>query len=586
MLVSKLLGERYKEKPNDAQIPSHIFSLRGGYIRQVGGGIFSLLTPGKRISDKISKIIREEMDLADGQEVLFPVVIPADLWKESGRFDAVGSELVRFKDRTGRDMVLGMTHEEPAVHLARTEAKSYQNYPFMTYQIQTKFRDEPRSRGGLIRVREFIMKDAYSYHTSNECLEDYYAIMHKSYEEIFRRCGLTDFISVKSDTGMMGGKVAHEFMYLTDIGEDSLIVCEHCNYRSNSEVAVSNIPTYEGVDGELSEVHTPNLTDIASVSEFFGATPQRAIKSTVFSKVSDGKPVIVFIRGDLKVSEIKLSKVIKDNVVPMEGFFDDYNIVPGFIGPYNHKFTSDCTIVFDQSLKNGVGMTAGANIVDYHITNVNVNRDLKVENFYDCAEVNEGDFCVACGKPLTLKRGVEIGNIFQLGTKYTKSMNMTYTDKDGSLQTPTMGCYGIGVGRLLACSIENHHDDYGPIWPISIAPWHVHVCVLNSNVEEVFEKGFEIYNSIKGKHETIIDDRKVSPGVQFADADLLGVPARVIISKKLLERGMAEITTRDKSIKIEVPLANVATEVDKVVKQLWENLDSQEDPSKKYQSLS
>ncbi|MFV0520622.1 MAG: proline--tRNA ligase [Lachnospirales bacterium] len=586
MLVSKLLGERYKEKPNDAQIPSHIFSLRGGYIRQVGGGIFSLLTPGKRISDKISNIIREEMDFADGQEVLFPVVIPADLWKESGRFDAVGSELVRFKDRTGRDMVLGMTHEEPAVHLARTEAKSYQAYPFMIYQIQTKFRDEPRSRGGLIRVREFIMKDAYSYHTTNESLEEYYAVMHKSYVEIFKRCGLTDFISVKSDTGMMGGKVAHEFMYLNEIGEDSLIVCEHCDYRSNAEIATSNIAYHQGEDGTLEEVHTPNLKDIAAVSEFFNAAPQRAIKTTVFSKVSDGKPVIVFIRGDLKVSETKLSKIVKDNVVPMEGYYDDYNIVPGFIGPLNNNFTADCTVVFDKSLKDGVGMTAGANKLDYHILNVNVNRDLNIEEYCDVAEVNEGEFCVCCGKPLTLKRGVEIGNIFQLGTKYSASMNMTYTDADGSLKTPTMGCYGIGVGRLLACSIENHHDEYGPIWPISIAPWHVHICVLNSNVDEVLDKGFELYNGLKTSHETIIDDRKVSPGVQFADADLLGIPVRVIISKKLLEKGMAEITTRDKSIKVEVPLNEVNAEVDKIVKTLWENIKNQEDDSIKYQSIN
>ncbi len=584
MLVSKLLGERYKEKPNDAQIPSHIYSLRGGYIRQVGGGIYTLLTPAKRVTDKISNIIREEMDNIDGQEVLFPVVIPGELWKESGRFDAVSDELVRFKDRTGRDMVLGMTHEEAAVHLARSEAKSYTQYPFMIYQIQTKFRDELRSRGGLIRVREFTMKDAYSYHTTQKCLENYYAQAHESYVEIYKRAGLNNFMSVKSDSGMMGGKVAHEFMYVSEIGEDKLIVCEHCNYRSNSEVAISNVVPAEAEDGEIKEVHTPDLTDIESVSKFFDLDTNRTIKTAVFEKTTDGKPVVVFIRGDLMVSEIKLAKIVKSELIPMERSYEEYNIVPGFVGPLNNSFTDDVTVIYDKSLKGGKGMTSGANKDDYHIINVSIDRDLEIEKFFDIAEANEGDLCVKCGQPLTAKRGVEIGNIFQLGKKYSESMNMTYTAQDGSSKVPTMGCYGIGVGRLFASLIENHHDDYGPIWPISVAPWEVHICVLNSNKEGMLEKGHEIYDNLKKKHQTILDDRKVSPGFQFADADLLGVPVRVVISKKLLDKGMAEIVTRDKTVKLEVPLEDVYSEVDKVVAMMWEKLND-EDPMARYQTL-
>lgn len=586
MLVSKLLGEKYKEKPNDAQITSHIFLLRGGYIRQVGTGIYSLLTPAKRICDKISNIIREEMDIADGQEVLMPVAIPAELWKESGRFDSVGGELVRFKDRTDKDMVLGMTHEEPAVQLARSEAKSYQNYPFMIYQIQTKFRDELRARGGLIRVREFTMKDAYSFHTSNECLEDYYEVMHDSYVKIYKRSGLKNFISVKSDTGMMGGKKAHEFMYLTDIGEDSLIVCEHCDYRSNSEVAISNIDKYVGIDGEIKEVHTPNLTDIESLSKYLNLDQKSMIKTTIFFTETDKKPVIVFIRGDLKVSENKLIKVVKDNVIPMDSDYNLYNIVPGFVGPYNNEFTKNCIVVYDNSLKDCISMTCGANKIDYHYTNINVVRDLKIEEFHDCAEVNVGDKCISCGNPLTLKRGVEIGNIFQLGTKYTSSMNMTYTDKAGSTQTPTMGCYGIGVGRLLSCIIEDSHDEYGPIWPISVAPWHIQICVLNANDEEVLEKGHEIYNMLNTKYQTILDDRKVSAGIMFAEADLLGVPIRIVVNKRLLENNFVEISTRNKKIKIEVPFSELEEQLNLIYNKLWINLKEETDDCKKYQGLS
>ncbi len=568
MLLSKLIGERYKEKPNDAFTPSHIFLLRGAYIRQVGSGIFTLLLPGKKVADKVSKIIKEEMDALGAQEVLFPVVIPGELWKQSGRFESVGSELVRIKDRSDKDLVLGMTHEEPAVHVAKSETSSYSQYPFSIYQIQTKFRDEPRSRAGLLRVREFTMKDAYSFHTSQECLENWYQKYFDSYIRIFDRVGLKNYISVKSDSGMMGGKVAHEFMLINDHGEDKLAICDNCGYRSNLEVAEGNIKKYEFEDTEIEELLTPDLKDIESVSEYFGRKPYQAIKATIFIKTSDLKPVIVFIRGDLQVNEVKVSKAIGEEVVPMLDEFDKFNIIPGFVGPYNYNFTDDVTLLYDNSLQDAKSMTAGANKKDYHFKGVSFGRDIKVDKFYDFAEVSEQHLCIECGANIKLARGIEIGNIFQLGKKYTESMEMTYLDKDGKTKIPTMGCYGIGVGRTLACIIEEFHDDYGPIWPIQVAPYHVHINILGKG-EELMEKGLEIYNNLNKDYETLCDDRGMSAGVQFSDADLLGVPIRLVLSKKKFENGEIEVTTRDKSYTNVVKIDKVYDEVAKVYDMLW-----------------
>jgi len=559
MLMSKLIGERYKEKPGDANIDSHIFLLRGGYIRQVSNGIYSMLHPAKRIQKKIEQIIREEMDKIDGQEVSMPVVLPAELWKESGRFDSVGSELMRMKDRSGNDMVLGMTHEEAAVHLARTEATSYTKYPFMIYQIQTKFRDEPRSRGGLIRVREFTMKDAYSFHTSQEDLEQYYERCLKAYERIFKRVGLKDVISVGSDSGMMGGRVAHEFMFLSDIGEDTIVLCSNCDYKANMEAASSIIDYIEEESEELSEVYTPNVKDIETLAEFFNVPTRRFLKSTVFAVEGSQRPLIIFIRGDLQVNEAKVRKLIGANIYPLTDY-EGVDLCFGFIGPYNLN-TDGVDVIFDKSLEKERNLICGANKEDYHLKGLNVERDLKVNDFYDVAKVNEGHKCIHCGHELKLVRGVEVGNIFQLGTKYTESMNMTYIDSDGQRKYPIMGCYGIGVGRLLACIIEGSHDEYGPIWPISVAPWQIHICALNNKKEEVRGAAEEIYNKLSDKYEVIMDDRKVAPGVQFADADLLGVPIRIVVGEKNLKNGEVELMTRDKSLKKNIKLEALEEEV-------------------------
>lgn len=360
MLMSKLLGERFKEKPGEATSISHIYLLRGGYVRQVTNGIYSLLPPAKRVVSKIENIIRQEMDAIDGQEVLFPVALPGDLWRESGRFDAVGSELVRFKDRGGKDMVLGMTHEEAAVHLARTEAKSYNNYPFMIYQIQTKFRDEPRARGGLIRVREFTMKDAYSFHTSQEDLEAYYEQCLQAYHRIFARAGVPETVCVQSDTGMMGGKVAHEFMLLTDIGEDTIIICDSCDYQSNMEVATGKLPVATTEEGTIEEVHTPNAHTIEEVANMLGVTADKTLKACVFEMEGHKEPLIVFIRGDLQVNEAKLQKVVKATITPFEKYEDTPNLCFGFMGPYNLD-ARDAKIIFDESLRNEKNLVVGGN---------------------------------------------------------------------------------------------------------------------------------------------------------------------------------------------------------------------------------
>lgn len=545
MLLRELLGERYKEKPADASIVSHIYMVKGGYIRPVAGGIYSLLPPAKRIVNKIESIIREEMDRIGGQEVLFPVVIPKELWEESGRYDSVGAELLRFRDRSGGDYVLGMTHEEAAVHLARGEAKTYAKYPFMIYQIQTKFRDEARARGGLIRVREFTMKDAYSFHTTQRDLEQYYEKVHRAYETIFDRVGLGDVISVGSDSGMMGGGMAHEFMLLCDAGEDTVVVCEHCGYKANMEVAESILEKKPKEETPVQKIYTPGKKDIESLVSFMHAKPEDMIKAVMFAKEGSQRPIVVFIRADLEVNEAKLRRVVDAAVSPLTNA-PDCGLCFGFCGPYQLD-APNCDVYLDSSLKGENNMACGANETDYHFTGICVERDLHPETYVDVAKVKDGGICPCCGKRLTLRRGVEVGNIFQLGDKYTSSMGMTYTDEEGRQKTPIMGCYGIGVGRLMACAIEAHHDEYGPIWPVSIAPWQIHICVLGSKKMDVSTPAMDLYHRLDSRFEVILDDRGVAPGVQFADADLLGVPIRIIVSERNLAKGQLEVITRDKS---------------------------------------
>ena len=573
MKVRNLLGERLKDVSDESQIMSQILMTKGGYMKPVASGIYSFFMPTQRISRKIQKIIREEMDAIDGQEVLFPVVMPASLWQQSGRYTSIGSEMARFNDRGGNPMVLGMTHEEAAVHLADNVAKSYAQYPFMIYQIQTKFRDEPRARGGLIRVREFTMKDAYSFHTSQADLEKYYERAYEAYVRIFRRCGAKNVIAVKSDSGMMGGKVSHEFMLLADIGEDTLAICPECGYRANMEVADCIVHNAPSASAPLKKV-APGQKTIEEVCAFLGRTKESACKAVVYQENDTDKYVIVFVRGDLEVNETKLRNYLKKEIHPATEIAPESGIVAGYIGAYELK--ADATVVYDRSLCGINDLIAGGNEPDMHYTGLDIKRDIGDVTYVDVAKAAEGGICPVCGKPaLTVRRGIEVGNIFQLGDRYTKAMGMTYLDSDNTEKNPIMGCYGIGVGRLIASICEESRDDYGPIWPISIAPWQVEVCNLRVTDEKVKSAAEALVGALEERGvEVLYDDREVRPGFMFADADLFGVPVRAVVSQKTCERGVVEVSTRDKTLKTEYSMSAAADEIASLVKKMLAELDA------------
>ncbi len=576
MKLDRLVGERFKEKPSDCVIESHSLMMRGGYMKDVAKGIYSQYMPLKRICRKIEEIIREEMDAIDGQEVLFPVTLPATLWDESGRYESVGSELLRFTDRNGTKMVLGMTHEEAAVQLVRDYAKSYQNYPFMIYQIQTKFRDEARPRAGLIRVREFTMKDAYSFHTSQEDLERYYQICFDAYNRIFARAGIPEVVTVASDSGMMGGNLAHEYMLLTPIGEDSIAICGNCDFRANMEAAESIVENQRDAEDEsLTKVHTPDIHTIEDVCEFLHAPIEKSCKAVVYQKNMTDDYVVVFIRGDLDVNETKMTNYLGEDIHPAV-ITPECGLNAGYIGPVNLHVTGDYTVIYDRSLEGTNNLSCGANEEEYHFTGLCIDRDVKPQSYVDVAKITDGGICPKCGqKHISISRGIEVGNIFQLGTKYTKSMNMQYLDAEGNSQYPIMGCYGIGVGRLAASVCEAHHDDYGPIWPITIAPWQVHLCCLRSDDATAKECADSLYEALKKeKIEVIYDDRNVRPGVMFSDADLLGVPIRLVVSPRNMKESVVELSTRDKSIQDKVAIEDVPVTVKKLIQTLIENIHS------------
>ena len=488
------------------------------------------------------------MDAIDGQEVQFPVVMPASIWQESGRYDSIGKEMARFHDRSGSPLVLGMTHEEAAVHLVRDYGQSYMKYPFMIYQIQTKFRDEARPRAGLIRVREFTMKDAYSFHTSQVDLEDYYDKCHKAYERIYARVGLPEVISVASDSGMMGGNISHEFMLLTPIGEDSIAICTECDYRANMEAAECIIQNERSdASQELVLVHTPNIHTIEDVCEFLNCDEKTSCKAVVYQRNSDDHYIVLFIRGDLEVNETKLTNYLGYDIHPAI-ITEESGLKAGYIGPVD--LSGDFTVLYDRSLDGMNNLSCGANVHEYHYTRLDMKRDIEGAEYHDFAKIQEGGICPHCGKPaVTVSRGIEVGNIFQLGTKYTKSMNMTYID-----------------GRLAASICEAHHDDYGPIWPLAVAPWQVHLCAVRADDAEVQAYANKLYEELQNKGvEVIYDDRRVSAGVMFSDADLIGVPFRAIVSPRNIRQNIIEIVSRDKSLSIHVSMNSVVEEIMKIL---------------------
>ena len=569
MKLEKLVGDRFKEKPSDCVVDSHALMIRGGYMKYVANGIYSSYTPLRRITHKIEEIIRQEMEAIDGQEVQFPVVLPGSLWEESGRYESVGKELMRFRDRNNSPLVLGMTHEEAAVHLVREYAQSYTKYPFMIYQIQTKFRDEARPRAGLIRVREFTMKDAYSFHTSQEDLETYYQRCLEAYHRIYKRVGLPEVIAVASDSGMMGGSVSHEFMLLTPIGEDSIAICPDCGYCANMEAAENLLPKKSFKTSEpLTLVHTPDIHTIEEVCEFLHSPKEQSCKAVVYQKNADDSYVVLFIRGDLEVNETKLTNYLKEEIHPAV-ITRESGLHAGYIGPYDLQINDKALILYDRSLEGAKNLSCGANQEEYHYTGLDMERELPDAEYHDFAKIQEGGICPHCGKTsITISRGIEVGNIFQLGTKYTRSMNMTYIDENGKTQYPVMGCYGIGIGRLAAAVCEAHHDEYGPIWPMSIAPWQIHLCAVRSDDAQVKVFADQLYEELLKKGvEVVYDDRTVRAGVMFSDADLLGVPLRVVVSPRNLKQNQLEVVSRDKTFSENIPAESAAERLMEILKE-------------------
>ena len=575
MKLSKLLGERVKQNASGATVKSHNYMLRAGYMKQISTGIYTLLTPAKKSVLKIENIIREEMNAVDGQEVLFPVVMPREMWDESGRYESIGSEMVRFKDRFNHDMLLGMTHEEAAVFTSKNIIKSYEQLPYMIYQIQTKFRDEPRSRAGLIRVREFTMKDAYSFHETQEDLEEYYYRVHAAYERIFKRVGMNNFISVRGDSGMMGGKIAHEFMLLTPSGEDSLVLCDKCDYKANMEVAKGIITKSNREAKELKEVFTGDAKTIEDVCKLLNIKEDQTCKAVCYAiKGESEKSLIVFIRGDLEVNEIKVKALLGADIVAND-LSDQQDLIAGNIGPIglNNK---NFIMMFDESLQGENDLVCGANKKDYHISGLSIERDIKDVKFVDVSKVKDGDVCPRCGGKLYVSRGIEIGNIFQLGTKYTQSMKMNVHDKNGEDFNPIMGCYGIGVGRALASVLEEKSDDKGLVFPMTIAPWHVCLCPLKLEDENVSKTVEKIYQEmLNNKIEVLFDDRTgVSAGFKFAESELMGLPIRVVISPRSLENNQAEVTMRETKETKMVDLDNLVETLKQIIKEEIEKIEN------------
>lgn len=546
MLQSKLIGETFKEWPGEATLKSHGLLVKGGYIRQMAGGIYTLLPLARKVTSKIEKIIRDEMNSIGSQEILMPVVATKKIWDMAGRYDSIGKELLKFTDRNDTQMVLSMTHEEATVFSMMNEGKSYQKYPFAVYQIQTKFRDEARPRGGLIRVREFTMKDAYSFHVTKESLDKTYDEYFEAYHRIYKKVGIPEVISVFSDTGMMGGSGAHEYMLLCDAGEDKIVVCKNCNYSANMEVACTdNIEAATKEIEELVKVNTPDINTIEELGGFLNLSTDKLMKAVVYTRLDNKTPIVVFIRADREVNETKLRNLLKiddEMLEPRKESIND-NICYGFIGPKDFA-SLNATVVYDISLKNENSLVCGANIKDYHLKGLNISRDVGNVEYVDVSKVVCKDSCPKCHeKMINISNGIEVGNIFKLGTKYTKDMGMTYLDENGKSQIPIMGCYGIGVGRLMASVLEAKATEKAVNWPTTIAPFDVHICPIdytkNENIKMISD---ELYSKLQEYNlDVLLDDREKSAGVKFADADLVGAPIRVVASPRNTQNNLFEV---------------------------------------------
>lgn len=575
MKMSKLFVQTQREFPSDAEVISHKMLARAGYIKKLTSGVYNYLPLMWRVLKKIEDIVREEMDNAGAQELLMPFVQPKELWEESGRWERYGRELMRLKDRHDRDMCLGPTHEEIITAIARDALKSYKQLPVNLYQIQSKFRDEIRPRFGLLRGREFLMKDAYSFDVDEAGLDKEYANMAKAYTKIFERCGLETRM-VESDTGAIGGSVSHEFMVITttDSGENDVFYCDKCGYAANSDHAVSN-PVETTLDGGYKKaeiVDTPNTTTIEELSQFLNIPPSVILKTLVY--IADKKPVLVLIRADKTVEETKLKNALKVNELriatagEIEEFMvqKGFNAEKGFIGPVG---MTGVWMIADKTVQNMRNFVVGCNQKDKHLVGANFGVDIdERKEFFDIRLVEAGELCIQCAEPLKVTRGIEVGNIFKLGTKYSKPMNAVFADVDGKEKPYIMGCYGIGISRTAAAAVERYHDDNGIIWPLAIAPYHAIVVPVNVKDEKQMKTAVEIYEKLlENGVEAVLDDRDERAGFKFKDADLIGFPYRITVGKTI-EEGLVEFKPRSTGEMVTITPEAAIEEVTKKVQNI------------------
>jgi prolyl-tRNA synthetase len=590
MRMSKLFSQTLRDAPSEAEIASHQLLLRAGFIRQLAAGVFSYLPLARRSLSKIEAILREEMEAIGGQEISMPLVQPAEIWKESGRWQSIDAELGRFKDRTGRDMALAMTHEEALADLVRREIRSYRQLPQLLYHIQIKWRDDPRPRAGLIRAREFTMKDSYSLDADWGGLDRQYRNHYQAYFNIFHRCGLP-VIAVGADVGMMGGEMAHEFMYLTPIGEDTLLLCENSDYAANRQIATfrkRESPAEQALPVE--KVATPNAQTIEDLASFLNIPKSRTAKAvfmiaTPQGSETDAQPFFVFaiIRGDMEVNETKLANAMRARSLrpATEEEIRLTGAEPGYASPVGLRWEGSSlpvTVIVDDSIPTSPNLVAGANEAGYHQRNVNYGRDFKADQVADIASAQEGDACPRCGGTLHAQRGVEVANIFKLGARYSATMGCTFLDAQGEPQPVIMGSYGIGLGRLLACIAEEHHDEFGLIWPVSVAPYQVHLVLLAGKQSQTEEQALaeQLYSRlIAAGLEVLYDDREASPGVKFNDADLIGLPVRLTVSRRALQAGGVEFKRRDQSERRVVEVDSALAAVQAAIAGLHSDLTSQ-----------
>lgn len=562
MRFSRTFIPTLREVPTEAEAVSHKLLLRGGYIRQLASGLYIILPLGFRVLEKINRIIREEMNRIGAQELLMPVLHPAEIWQKTGRWYEIGDEMFRLKDRTGRDMCLGMTHEEIMTWLASKEIRSYRDLPQVWYQIQTKLRDEARPKSGIMRTREFIMKDSYSFDCDEEGLERNYQLHIEAYNRIFTRCGLR-FYQVESDPGMMGGATAHEFMAPSSAGEDDVALCDSCGYSANVELARSISKKVNFEDWPYEEVHTPDKRTVQEVSEFLGIGPEYFIKSLLY--MANSGPFLVLLRGDQDLQERKLQRIIGNFRTALKNEIEDIlGVEAGFIGPHGHK---DIRIIADETLKEGI-YVSGANKKNYHVKGLRPGTHFEPQ-FADLHLAKEGDLCPQCSAPLRIERVIEIGNIFKLGTKYSEPLGATFLDREGRERPIIMGSYGIGPARIAAAAVEQNHDDNGIIWPLSISPFSVIILPLNMSHEETLRISEELYgNLLEEGLDVLIDDRVERAGVKFKDADLIGIPLQIIIGERGLKEGLCEIKIRKSGERIKVPPGDIHKMVKEKLKEL------------------